>query len=256
MRSSKLVPTLLPALGLALMMSAQSANADQLVTVDYRMPVHVDCVVDESGCNNSPGPEITLGGEIALGGLQARLIFSNNEKGTHTATADNSYDVVLLLEGSRIVLPKQPVLGGVGGNPHISLQFHNGNGQDLGKEIYLGRCVQGMNVSADLLVDAIALGNVHADGCSNHPGPTITMDGNLVIGGLHARIIFRNALKGPHVAEDSRDVALILDGSTIELPKQPVNGGAGGNPLISIQFLQGNGDPIGKPIKLGRCTKL
>jgi hypothetical protein len=236
-------------------MFSQSAKADQAVSVEYKMPVRVDCVVDESGCHNSPGPQVTLSGAIELGSLDARVTFKNNSKGTHKAVVDNSYDVTLLL-GGKIEIPKQPVLGGVGGNPHIWLQFHDGNGKDLCKEIYLGRCVQGLEVSADLVMDALAFANVHAEGCSNHPGPTITMDGGLVLGGLHGRLIFRNAVRGPHVAEDSQDVAIILEGSSIELPKQPVNGGAGGNPIICIQFLDGNGDPIGKEIRLGRCNQI
>jgi hypothetical protein len=223
--------------------------------MEYKMPVKVNCVVDESGCHNSPGPQVTLGGSIELGGLQARLTFKNNDRGTHKATVDASYDVTLML-AERIELPKQPVLGGVGGNPHILLQFHDGNGKNLSKEIYLGRCVQGLEVSADLIIEALALANVSAEGCSNHAGPVITMDGGLVLGGLHARLIFKNALRGPHVAEDSQDVAIILEGSTIELPKQPVQGGAGGNPIICLQFLDGDGEPVGKEIRLGRCNKM
>jgi hypothetical protein len=38
--------------------------------------------------------------------------------------------------------PKQPVLGGVGGNPWIYLQFIDGQGNALSGERLLGRCVQ------------------------------------------------------------------------------------------------------------------
>jgi len=51
-------------------------------------------------------------------------------------------------------------------------------------------------------------------------------------------------------------VTLVLEGSTLTLPKQPVRGGVGGNPIICIQFLKGNGDAIGEPITLGRCNQL
>jgi hypothetical protein len=238
------------------LLCAQVSRADQQVTSGFSLPIHVNAVVEETACENHPGPTITLSGEIKLGGVKARLTFMNNAKGTHTATVVSQYDVALLLEGSTIEIPKQPVEGGVGGNPHISLQFHDGNGTDLSEEFYLGRCVQGLNVSTDLLEDVVARANVHADGCSNRKGPFITMDGDLALGGLHARIIFRNNVKGTHTAEDSRDVALVLEGSKIVLPKQPVKGGVGGNPIISIQFLQGDGTPIGEPTVLGRCVQL
>ena len=180
----------------------------------------------------------------------------NNAKGTHTATVVSQFDVTLLPPDSTITIPKQPVRGGVGGNPHISLQFHDGNGNDLSEEYYLGRCVQGLKVASDLQQEVLAQANVHADGCSNHKGPFITLEGAVVLSGLHARIIFRNNIKGTHTAEDSRDVAIVREGTKIVLPKQPVKGGVGGNPIISIQFLHDDGEPIGEPAVLGRCVQL
>ena len=238
------------------LLCAQASQADQQVSTGFSLPMQVNAVVDESGCQNHPGPTITLGGEIKLGGLNARLTFMNNTKGTHTATVVSQFDVNLLLEGSTIEIPKQPVQGGVGGNPHIYLQFHDGKGTDMSEEFYLGRCVQGLKVSADLLQEAVARADVHADGCSNRKGPFVTLDGELVLGGLHARIIFRNNVKGTHTAEDTRDVTIVLEGSKIVLPKQPVRGGVGGNPIISIQLRHGDGAPIGEPVVLGRCVQL
>jgi hypothetical protein len=232
------------------------AYADKQVSTAFDHPVRVDATVDTSGCKNSGGPTVTFGGKLSLGGLNARVIFSNNAKGTHTATVLSQFDVTLLPEGSAIEIPKQPVRGGVGGNPHIYLQFHNGNGGDLSQEFYLGRCVQGQRISADLLSEAVARATVQAGGCENSGGPFITMGGDITLGGLHARFIFRNNVKGTHTAEASRDVAIILEGSTITLPKQPVRGGVGGNPLISLQFLDGNDDPIDDPVLLGRCNKI
>lgn len=101
-----------------------------------------DVSVDVAGCSNNPGPFITLSGEVALSGLNARLIFQNNAKGTHTHTEDVIVDVVIIPAGQTIRFAKQPPLGGVGGNPRISLQLLDGNGNPLGAEIFLGRCVQ------------------------------------------------------------------------------------------------------------------
>ena len=245
-----------PCLALGLVLCASSTFADKQVSTSFDHPVRVDATVDTSGCKNSGGPTVTFGGKLSLGGLNARVIFSNNAKGTHTATVLSQFDVTLLPEGSSIEIPKQPVRGGVGGNPHIYLQFHDGNGGNLSQEFYLGRCVQGQRISADLLSEAVARGTVQAGGCENSGGPFITLGGDITLGGLHARFIFRNNVKGTHTAEASRDVAIVLEGSTITLPKQPVRGGVGGNPLISLQFLDGNGDPIDDPVLLGRCNKI
>jgi hypothetical protein len=256
MKGKTLIPCWPLALVAVAMFCSPAARADQQISLPYNMRMNLDAVVDETDCSNSPGPQITMGGTIHLGGLKARVIFSNNRKGTHTAVVVAQYDATLIPADAPIVLPKQPVRGGVGGNPWIYLQFHDGKGNDLGEEILLGRCVQGLKVSAELLNAALAHANVHAEGCSNHKGPFITLDGNLLLSGLNARFIFRNNVKGTHTAEDTRDVSLILDGSSITLPKQPVRGGVGGNPLISIQFLDGDNQPLCAPIELGRCVQM
>ena len=236
-------------------LATATLRADQHVQVAFEMPVHVHGKVYETGCNNSGGPEVTLDGAISLGGVKIQLIFQNNLKGTHTTTVTYSTNVVLLPLGTAVTIPKQPVLGGVGGNPHIWIQFDDGKGTNLTDEIYLGRCVQGLSISPSFLNDVLAAADIQASDCSNRKGPYITLGGSLRFSGLHARFIFRNNLKGTHTAEVMRDVEIIAEGSTVTIPKQPVRGGAGGNPLISVRFLQGNGEPITDPVLLGRCTQ-
>ena len=233
-----------------------SARADQQVSTPFSLPMHVNCKVDESDCDNTHGPTIKMSGDITLGGIKMRLIFQNNLKGTHTTTVVGQSEVVLLPLGGTITLPKQPVLGGVGGNPYIYLQFNDGEGNDLTDEFFLGRCVQGLSVTPDLLAAALAEADIHVENCSNKGGPYITIGGDITLSGLHAKLIFRNNVKGTHTAEADTDVAIILAGSTITIPKQPVLGGVGGNPIISIQFLNDDESVIGSPVMLGRCNQL
>lgn len=231
--------------------------ADTTVPVAYKMPVHVNCNVNETGCNNNPGPTITIDGAISIGGLGANLILQNNLKGTKAATFTQwATNVSLVPLGGKITIPKQPVLGGVGGNPYIYMQFYDAKGNALSEEAFLGRCVQGLALGADFLNDVIGSTTVHSDGCLNHPGPVITMSGEIILSGLKARLIFRNNVKGTHTAETYSDVDIIIDGTPLVIPKQPSQGGAGGNPLILLQFLQGDGTPINDPVLLGRCNKL
>jgi len=234
-----------------------SARADQTIGIAYHMPVHVSCNVSETGCANNPGPTITIGGAISLGGLGANLILQNNLKGTHSATiVDWATNIALLPLGGPISIPKQPVLGGVGGNPYIYMQFYDAKGNALGDEMFLGRCVQGLTVSGDFLNEVVGSTTVSSADCNNKGGPTISLGGVIVLSGLKARIIFRNNAKGTHTAEMYADVDLIIDGTPITIPKQPVRGGVGGNPLILVQFLQGDGTVISDPILLGRCSKI
>lgn len=94
-------------------------------------------------CKNHQGPLITLDGSVTfVGGINGRLIFSNNVKGTHTRVEEVAFDVVLIPRDHTIQFEKQPSRGGVGGNPHIWWQLVDADGNPLSDEVYLGRCVQ------------------------------------------------------------------------------------------------------------------
>ncbi|PYP58832.1 MAG: hypothetical protein DMD44_06790 [Gemmatimonadetes bacterium] len=43
---------------------------------------------------------------------------------------------------------------------------------------------------------------------------------------------------------------------TVQFAKQPVRGGAGGNPWIYPQFLDAAGAPFGQEFLIGRCSQL
>ena len=245
---------------LAGLASAFPAHAQQQVAKTFNMPVHIQASIGLSDCQNNPGPYITLDGATSLGGLTVELIFRNNVKGTHTYIAEDKEDVVVVPAGGSLVLPKQPVLGGVGGNPFIWIQLLDASGNELSGEIYLGRCVQGLvNVDASLPAEVAAVADFSALDCSNNPGPYIYVEGNMAFKGINARFIFRNndnPVGGPHEAIRYADVVVIPAGFTLQFPKQPVLGGVGGNPLIYALFEQGDGTPIGKEVLLGRCVQL
>jgi len=94
-------------------------------------------------CENSPGPYISFDSGLSLAGLIARIIFRNNDNpvgGPHEY--DASTDITMIAPGMSFTFPKQPVLGGVGGNPWIFAGFTDGSGASLGESTLLGRCVQ------------------------------------------------------------------------------------------------------------------
>jgi len=236
-----------------------TAPLAQAVDVAVDLPAAVSATFTADGCTNNPGPFITLSGELALGGLTARLIFSNNEQGTHTHTADVTVDVVIIPAGESIRFAKQPPQGGVGGNPLIFLQLTDAAGNPLSSEVFLGRCVQGLNpATVPFVLPADASVDVATANCSNSPGPFITLSGAITLSGVNARLIFRNNEKGTHThtADVMVDVVILPAGETITFAKQPPQGGVGGNPLISLQLLDGAGNPLGAPLFLGRCVQL
>ena len=122
---------------------ASLAFGEGQVTQNFAMPVQVHAAVGFSNCSNSPGPQITLDGSISLGGLNVDLIFRNNDnpvRGPHEAI--RSAYVSIIPAGFTLTIPKQPVLGGVGGNPWIFTRFEQADGIPIGDEVLLGRCVE------------------------------------------------------------------------------------------------------------------
>ncbi|MGH7529269.1 MAG: hypothetical protein ACREMN_02715 [Gemmatimonadales bacterium] len=230
----------------------------------FSMPVSVLATTEVTGCDNSPGPYITISGAMTLGGLGTRMTFTNNVKGTHTFTDDAHVDLSVVPEDTSISIPKQPVLGGVGGNPFIWIQLEDGNGQAVSGEIFLGRCVQGLqgNTQVDFSSLAHAIATIAVQDCANSPGPEITLNGDLdVAAGLDAVFIFKNndnPVDGPHRANADAVVAvqLVPPGLDVTFNKQPVLGGVGGNPWIWFNFLSGAGAPLSEPALLGRCEQL
>jgi len=198
---------------------------------------------------------------MTVGGLGFQLLFENNLAGTHTFTVESTASAVVIPAGQSVTIPKQPVLGGTGGNPFISIQFVDSHNNPLSSTIFLGRCVQGpFNTNVDLSIPATATAQVSAASCDNH-GSTISLSGQMSLTGINANIIFTNndnPVGGPHqnTQPTSVYVVLIPAGQTIQFAKQPPLGGVGGNPWIFLTFLDGRGQPVSDQILLGRCVQL
>ena len=246
---------------------APIAQATQSVSTSFAMPVALQGTVTTADCENSPGPWVTFEGTLTLGGVDVQLIFRNQR--TDGAPHERIEDIEVaagIAAGETIVLPKQPSRDfsggegtGVGGNPFIWLQLVDSSGTPLTGEIFLGRCVQGpIATDVDFAAPAFAQAIINVLDCTNNPGPFIYVDGSATLSGVSARFIFRNndnPVGGPHEASKTVEVSLISDGFSLQFPKQPVQGGVGGNPWISVRFASG-GQPVGTEILLGRCVQL
>ena len=173
----------------------------------------------------------------------------------------SNVDLTVMPADEQIVIPKQPVLGGTGGNPFIWVQFIGADGAALSDEIFVGRCVQGAgwHVTQSAVTTASAVATFTVESCENSPGPFISFTSGVTMAGVSARIIFRNndnPVGGPHEADVTRDIAVIPAGLSLTFPKQPVLGGVGGNPWIFAAFTGADGKALGAATLLGRCVQL
>jgi hypothetical protein len=240
--------------------TADDSISKQTVQADVPMPIGVHVDASTSGCENAPGPTVTLSGELALAGLGVQMTFQNNVKGTHQHTETTTATAILIPAGESLSIPKQPVLGGTGGNPFIWVQFMDANGNAMSDEIFLGRCVQGLFATdANFVIPALATADITGGTCDN-TGSTISLSGELSLSGVNAQIIFRNndnPVGGPHQNDQAVKVSVVLipAGMSIEFAKQPPLGGVGGNPWIYLEFLSASGDPVSDNFLLGRCVQ-
>ncbi len=251
----KIVGALVVLLSLGL---ASIAHASTTVSASFSTPVNIQTSISSSGCSNSPGPTITLQGALSLGGMGVKLLFENNVKGTHTYTVESTAIATVIPAGQSIQIPKQPVLGGVGGNPYIWIQFVDGNNNALSGMTFLGRCVQGLfTTSADFSIPSSAMAKVDAADCSN-TGSHITLSGQLALSGIKANLLFANSVDLVHQNTQSTTVSVVIipPGQTISFAKQPSLGGVGGNPWIFLRFTDASGNTVSDSFLLGRCVQL
>src|SRR6266480_4813744 len=99
--------------------------------------------------------------------------------------------------------------------------------------------------------------SISTSGCSNSPGPTITLQGALSLGGMGVKLLFENNVIGTHThtVESTASATVIPQGQSIQIPKQPVLGVVG-NPWIFLQFTDGKGNVVSDSFLLGRCVQL
>jgi hypothetical protein len=241
--------------------AASSSSLPHINNSEIPLPVSVVGTLTAEDCSNNPGPFITLEGLASLGGFGVEMTFQNNMKGTHEHSEESTVDVTLQPAGEAIVIPKQPVLGGTGGNPFIWVQFVDGAGAPVSEEIYIGRCVQGSRYGFTRAqpTSGSAFADFTVESCENSPGPYIRFDAGLAYEGLGVQVIFRNndnPVGGPHEKTVSRAMTVIPAGLSYQFAKQPVQGGVGGNPWIFAGFTDGAGASVGDKTLLGRCEQL
>jgi hypothetical protein len=113
-------------------------------------------------------------------------------------------------------------------------------------------------IRAKVLVPASADFSAVADSCTNHPGPVVTISGDLTMGGVDGKLRFQNP-SGRHSAEVpvTVDLTIIDPIPPIHFSKKGSDAeGVTGNPLVFIQFTDGpGGAALTDEIFLGRCNQ-
>jgi hypothetical protein len=234
-----------------------SASASVQVGQAVTVPVHADIDATAVQCDNH-GSTVDISGTLSLGGLQVYVAFKNNVKGTHSLETLSDATVSVVPAGGSVSVPKQPAFGGVGGNPWLSFAFTDAQGGLLTQPVIIGRCVQGLSlqhVAADLGLGGNASALASALSCDQH-GSTVNFDAGRSNAGLNGLLLMdNNKNKVVHQAQAAAALTISLLGSQ-SFHKGWGQGGAGGNPLVYMQFRDDQGAALGQEYALGRCNKI
>ena len=225
------------------------AGFSKTVSKTVGLPAAVSMQIGVEGCSNRHGPQITISGGIGLGTIDSYLIFTNNLKGTHIREEGVEVDVSIDFGSDPYRFAKQPPRGGAGGNPWIFVHLKDADGNYIGDEVLIGRCVNKQSGEVFQLFDAFGDANFTVSGtCDNSApdpdGPSqgnhINLSGDILLEGLVADVFFRNQNRPDpqheHVAEDKVVSIVISPDEPLIFPKSPSSGGVGGNPHIWLSI--------------------
>src|SRR2546423_974637 len=113
-----------------------------------------------------------------------------------------------------------------------------------------------LSLSGDFTLPATARATLTS--CQNGPGASVALSGALTLeGAVAARVTLRDATSASSSATSGTlQIVLVPDQGTVQFAKQPVKGGAGGNPWIYLQFLSPSGVPFGQEGLIRRFSQL
>jgi len=243
----------------AALINACSTGTDgaSLASESLTVPAHVTGSLASCSATTTM---LTVDAHIDVAATGLRVVFSNNARFTHEASVDVLRQLPILPVTFTVPVPTDGATMS-SARPWVWLELFTPTGEPIGVPIFLGDCANGattFDVTIDVPADVLVRGAVTTQ-CANAPGPTITLDGTLRLDGLRARIVLTGRDVAPDVSSvrgDEQDVALLvpLDHSSFEIPKQPVRGGAGGNPWIYLEPIDATGAAIAAPLRIGRCV--
>jgi hypothetical protein len=122
---------------------ASCADPSRTVSTSLALPAELivhdasttDCV------NHAPGATVMLDGALRLSALSARLLFADGDDLATAHVVELPVTAAVIVASRDIAIPKQPVHGGVGGNPWIYVEPIDAAGHALAEPTLIGRCV-------------------------------------------------------------------------------------------------------------------
>ncbi|HKQ97742.1 MAG TPA: hypothetical protein VJV75_07700 [Candidatus Polarisedimenticolia bacterium] len=117
-----------------------------------------------------------------------------------------------------------------------------------------GAAQAGDKIQRNFDLPATLTATIEASACSAAPGPTINLNGDLVLAGLNVEVMYRQT--GP-----TSDVPIVVQQTVVPAdqhhatPAQQITAGVSQNPYLWLQLIDEKGRALTSEIFLGRCEQ-
>lgn len=216
-------------------------------------------------CGNGVGGDgasVKLGGTARVKGIGIAVRFeaTGNRPNFDMQSAVDGIEISL---ESGATVPKQPPLGGAGGNPYIYfVSKHPKTGEALGNYVLLGRCngpsSGAARVQAGIMAGVASLASIGATGCSNK-GSSVTAN-RRHDAGVRGAIVLSNRMDlngqpAGHINESIDDAVTDIALGSFQADKAGnLPSGVGGNPTIKLLMWKTRGNTDASAVNFNTST--
>jgi hypothetical protein len=230
--------------------------SEHRLSASYAMPVRLEVTFRIDGHRDPMSPAIAVQTTLVLAGLQARILFRDRARATGSRAEPIVHQVSLISSGERVMRPWQPVQTLPRGS-RLALRVADREDHPLGEEWGAGDCEDGLHEATVPFVAAASIvAWVATRDWSEQRGPRLSLSGELALPeGVRLLLGYRLLDGGsPGTLRGGSEIGLVRPGTALYMPEKTVEGGSGGQSWVSVQFLDGVGEPFGEEQLIGRCA--
>jgi len=222
-------------------------HTEQRIGTAYAMPARCQVWVRITESAGPSGPQVAILASLLLSAIQVRVIYRAGSARSERPVDEIALTMPMVPLGERVARPTQVIRGPHGGSS-LSLQLFDHERRSLTEEREIGACVDGVREASLAFVARVnVVAWVAPRGHGDRPDRHLRLDGELVfLGGVFARLKARPFHRVTDAEGVTVDLPLTHPGTTLRLPERLIERDLPGSPAISLGFLDGDGNTVGR----------
>ena len=222
-------------------------HTEQRIGTAYAMPARCQVWVRVTESAGPSGPQVAILASLLLSAIQVRVIYRAGSGRSERPADEIALTMPLVPLGERVARPTQVIRGPLGGSS-MSVQLFDHERRSLTEEREIGACVDGVREASLGFVARVNLvAWVAQRGHGERRDRQLRLDGELVfLGAVLARLKVRPFQRAAQGEAVTVDLSLANAGTTLQLPERLIERDLPGSPAISLGFLDGDGNIVGR----------